>query len=94
MYIVIIFSYLTNLFFSERLFRLMTDLLITEGYASVGYEYINVDDCWLEKTRSSTGRLVPDRKRFPSGMKALADYVRLLIFLKSYPQTYANIRIH
>lgn len=61
--------------FSERLFRTMADLVVSEGYASVGYEYINVDDCWLEKERSIHGQLVPDRARFPSGMKALADYV-------------------
>lgn len=53
----------------------MTDILVTEGYASAGYEYINVDDCWLEKERDSYGQLVPDRVRFPYGMKSLADYV-------------------
>lgn len=54
----------------------MTDLVVSEGYAAVGYEYINVDDCWLEKNRGPRGELVADRRRFPSGMKALADYVR------------------
>ena len=29
----------------------------------------------MEKTRDSQGRLQPDKKRFPSGIKALADYV-------------------
>lgn len=61
--------------FSERLFRTMADLVVSEGYAAAGYEYINVDDCWLEKERSIHGQLVPDRTRFPSGMKALSDYV-------------------
>lgn len=60
---------------SERLFRTMSDLLISEGYAAAGYEYINVDDCWLEKERNIHGQLVPDRQRFPRGMKSLADYV-------------------
>ncbi|XP_055836467.1 alpha-N-acetylgalactosaminidase [Episyrphus balteatus] len=60
---------------SENLFRTMTDLVISEGYAAVGYEYINVDDCWLEKSRGPQGQLVPDRRRFPSGMKALSDYI-------------------
>jgi len=53
----------------------MADLVVSEGYKDVGYEYINVDDCWLEKERDYKGRLVPDRQRFPSGMRALADYV-------------------
>ncbi|KAK9739497.1 Alpha galactosidase A [Popillia japonica] len=60
---------------SERLFRSMADLLVNEGYASLGYEYINVDDCWLEKERNAFGQLVPDRQRFPRGMKSLSDYV-------------------
>lgn len=47
-----------------------------KGYAAVGYEYINVDDCWLEKNRGPNNELVADRVRFPKGMKALADYVR------------------
>lgn len=60
---------------SENLFRTMSDLLVSEGYADVGYEYVNVDDCWLEKTRGGRGELVADRKRFPRGMKALGEYV-------------------
>lgn len=54
----------------------MSDLVVSEGYAAVGYEYINVDDCWLEKNRGANNELVADRRRFPSGMKALSDYVR------------------
>lgn len=53
----------------------MTDLVVSEGYAAAGYEYINVDDCWLEKNRGPNNELVADRRRFPSGMRALADYV-------------------
>ena len=37
---------------------------------------VNVDDCWPSKTRDpNTGKLVADPKRFPSGIKGLADYV-------------------
>lgn len=61
--------------FSENLFRTMADLVVSEGYAEVGYEYINVDDCWLEKSRGQNGELVADRRRFPHGMKALGQYV-------------------
>lgn len=53
----------------------MADIVVAEGYAAVGYDYINVDDCWLEKDRDFNGQLVPDRQRFPYGMKSLADYV-------------------
>lgn len=58
----------------------MADLVVSEGYADVGYEYINVDDCWLEKTRGTRGELVADRKRFPRGMKALGEHVGFVIF--------------
>lgn len=53
----------------------MADIVVAEGYAAVGYNYINVDDCWLEKDRNFNGQLVPDRQRFPYGMRSLADYV-------------------
>ena len=39
-----------------------------------GYQYIVIDDCW-QIDRDAEGNIVPDPKRFPSGMKALADYI-------------------
>ncbi|XP_055918946.1 alpha-N-acetylgalactosaminidase [Eupeodes corollae] len=61
---------------SEDLFKRMADKLVSEGYAKAGYEYIIIDDCWLEKERDNkTQKLVEDRERFPSGLKALADYI-------------------
>lgn len=55
----------------------MADLVVSEGYAAAGYEYINVDDCWLEKERNYKGELQPDRVRFPYGMRSLSDYVSI-----------------
>lgn len=50
--------------------------MVNEGYKDAGYEYLIIDDCWLEKERDNvTNKLVPDKKRFPNGMKAVADYV-------------------
>ena len=74
------FNCLFNVFYilSEHLFRTMADLVVSEGYAAVGYSYINVDDCWLEKNRGSNNELVADRRRFPSGMRSLSDYVKML----------------
>lgn len=52
------------------------DLMAANGYRDAGYEYIIIDDCWMEMERNKeTQRLVADRKRFPHGIKALADYV-------------------
>ena len=49
--------------------------MVSEGYKDAGYEYVNIDDCWLAKERGSDGRLQADAERFPHGIKALADYV-------------------
>ena len=37
--------------------------------------YINIDDCWLAHERDRRGKLQPDATRFPSGIKALGEYV-------------------
>lgn len=66
-------------YFSEKLFKSIADAMVEEGYKDAGYEYVIIDDCWLEKERDNkTGRLVPDKKRFPNGMKAVADYVSIM----------------
>ena len=57
----------------------MSDLIVSDGYKDVGYEYIILDNCWLEKERDVNGQLVPDKERFPFGMKNLSDYVNILI---------------
>ena len=53
----------------------MADAMVANGYKDAGYEYVTVDDCWPADKRDKDGRLQPDPVRFPSGMKALADYV-------------------
>lgn len=61
---------------SEALIRRTVDALVKHGYKDAGYEYVVIDDCWLEMSRDpETQRLVPDRQRFPNGMKAVGDYV-------------------
>lgn len=60
---------------NENLFKQMADAMVSEGYKAAGYEYILLDDCWPAPERDSQGRLQPDPKRFPSGIKALADYI-------------------
>ncbi|XP_038631289.1 alpha-galactosidase A [Scyliorhinus canicula] len=60
---------------SEQLYMQMADIMAAEGWKDVGYDYVCIDDCWLARTRDSNHRLQPDPKRFPSGIKRLADYV-------------------
>ncbi|XP_008507938.1 alpha-galactosidase A isoform X2 [Equus przewalskii] len=60
---------------SEKLFMQMADLMDSEGWRDVGYEYLCIDDCWMAPQRDSKGRLQADPKRFPGGIRRLADYV-------------------
>ncbi len=59
---------------SEELIRQTADTLVSTGMRDAGYVYLNIDDCWHGE-RDSEGMIQPEPKRFPSGMKALADYV-------------------
>ena len=49
--------------------------MVSSGMRDAGYRYINIDDLWAEKQRAPNGSLVPDRVKFPSGMRSLADYI-------------------
>jgi alpha-galactosidase len=59
---------------SEELIRQIADAMVSSGMKDAGYVYINIDDCWHGE-RDSQGFIHPDAKRFPSGMKALSDYI-------------------
>ncbi|VDP11517.1 unnamed protein product [Heligmosomoides polygyrus] len=70
---------------SEKLYKDMADQLVYGGYREAGYNHIHIDDCWLERTRDADGRLVADKTRFPSGIKALSDYMHSMnLFLGIY----------
>lgn len=60
---------------SEKLIMQMADHMVADGYKDAGYEYVCIDDCWLATERDNFHQLQPDPKRFPNGMKHLADYV-------------------
>lgn len=53
----------------------VADAFIAYGLDKVGYEYVNIDDCWAVSRDSTTGVIVEDPQAFPEGMKAVADYV-------------------
>ncbi len=38
---------------SETLIRTQAKLLVDGGYLAAGYEYIIIDDCWLNHTRAA-----------------------------------------
>jgi alpha-galactosidase len=58
----------------ETMIKEMADDMVSSGLKAAGYEYINIDDCWHGQ-RDALGFIQADPKHFPSGMKALADYV-------------------
>ncbi|KMT17947.1 hypothetical protein BVRB_2g034670 [Beta vulgaris subsp. vulgaris] len=60
---------------TEKIVKETADALVSTGLSKLGYKYVNIDDCWAELTRDNKGNFVPKRSTFPSGIKALADYV-------------------
>jgi alpha-galactosidase len=60
---------------SEALVEQTADYLVSSGLASAGYQYVNIDDCWMAGSRSSSGQLVPDPAKFPDGISGTAAYV-------------------
>ena len=57
----------------EELIRATADAMATNGMKDAGYVYVDIDDCW-HGTRDAQGFIQPDPERFPTGIKALADY--------------------
>src|SRR5215212_3369188 len=60
---------------SEKLIKETADFFVSSGMKDAGYEYVNIDDCWMTHERDAQGRLVPDPVKFPSGIAGTADYV-------------------
>ena len=59
---------------NEALIRESADAMVSSGMKDAGYLYIVIDDCWHGK-RDSLGFIQANPEHFPSGMKALADYI-------------------
>ncbi|XP_050234810.1 alpha-galactosidase 1-like [Mercurialis annua] len=60
---------------NETVIKETADALVSTGLAKLGYEYVNLDDCWGESKRDPQGNLEANMSTFPLGIKALADYV-------------------
>lgn len=69
---------------TDAMMREAADIMVSSGMADVGYQYVNIDDCWMnaEKNkdpkrvgplRDAEGRLQPN-SYFPD-MKGLSDYI-------------------
>jgi alpha-galactosidase len=62
---------------SDELVRGMADAMVKSDMKDVGYQYVVIDDCW-QVSRDANANIVADPQRFPSGIKAVADYVHSL----------------
>src|SRR5207244_9890479 len=58
----------------EQLVEQTADKIASSGLQAAGYQNVNIDDCWMARTRDADGRLVPDPVKFPHGTKGVADY--------------------
>ena len=61
--------------FGEQLFVKTADAIVNLGLNKLGYDYVNIDDCWMQHDRDANGNLQVDTTRFPHGMKWLGDYI-------------------
>ena len=59
---------------NETLIRDIADKMVELGLVEAGYVYLNLDDGWHGE-RDEQGFVHEDKEKFPSGMKALADYL-------------------
>ncbi len=63
---------------SESLIKQTAAKMVSSGLAADGYQYVNIDDCWLQSSRSASGQLQPDYTKFPDGISGTASYVHSL----------------
>ncbi len=74
---------------NETVVKSMADAFISTGMKDVGYQYVNLDDCWMDG-RDSSGKLQASASKFPSGIASLATYVHgkgLKLGIYSTPNT-------
>jgi len=75
---------------NETVVKKMADAFVTSGMKDAGYEYVNLDGCWMDGRDSATGQFKVNASKFPSGIAALADYVHgkgLKLGIYSTPNT-------
>jgi len=73
--------------FGEKLFLDTADAMVRLGLDKLGYNQVNIDDCWMQRNRDANGNLQVDTTRFPgtdprlpagssaNPLKALGDYI-------------------
>ena len=59
---------------NENIIHEVADAMVNNGMVKAGYDHLMIDDGW-QGGRDNKNNMIPDPKKFPSGIKALADYV-------------------
>ena len=63
---------------SEDVFIGVAEKLTSLGLKDLGYQYVNIDDCWSDKTKRRdpvTQEIIPDYKKFPRGINHTAAQI-------------------
>ncbi|KAH7094284.1 glycoside hydrolase superfamily [Paraphoma chrysanthemicola] len=66
---------------NETVFLTVGELLVSLGLKDLGYNHVNIDDCWSDKVKKRdnvTGKILPDYTKFPQGIKHTADEIHKL----------------
>ncbi len=63
---------------SEQLVEQTALAIHDNGMQAAGYQYVNIDDCWMSASRDGSGNLVANPSKFPDGIAAVASYVHSL----------------
>jgi len=79
---------------NEKDLREMADAMVSSGMLKAGYDHLFIDDGW-QGGRDNKNNIIADPQKFPSGIKALADYVhskglKLGIYSDAAPLTCAG----
>jgi len=79
---------------NEKDIREMADAMVSSGMLKAGYNHVFIDDGW-QGGRDKKNNIIADPEKFPSGIKALADYVhskglKLGIYSDAAPLTCAG----
>lgn len=73
---------------NETVIKGVADIMVSSGMAAAGYQFVNLDDCWMDG-RDTSGNLRWNATKFPNGAK-IVEYVHgkgLKIGLYETPNT-------
>lgn len=66
---------------NDTVFLEVGQLIVSLGLKDLGYEYVNIDDCWSDRALrrdNDTQRIIVDANKFPLGISHVAEEVHAL----------------